>query len=271
MWQYAIEQMKQGHKRTYGPESFIGYCDKHQLSKGLTANHISIDYFEKLPRQLKEENLMVIRLGSVDKKAGTDFMLIKYEEPEDFFFFDKDHFNVPMTHFEADPAVKNALSIIKVFSNYSEMMLVSYLLSSGALSEVLNLDKTQIYYTPLTGRNNYTFDFYPFIGSDLVTHQNGQVEIDAVFTGYKDGKPVVVVAEAKVESSKYASLAKHKLFYAYKSIQSVLQGAFEIIPVYLKLGVKEDILTAKVAVCRDVGGCLAGFEVVDVGVVRVGL
>lgn len=271
MWKYAVEQLRQEDLRSYGPESFIGYCDRYDLVRHSTANFISIDYFEKLHKQLKDEKLMVLRLGSFDKKAGTNFMLVRYDRPEDYFFFDKDLFDVPPIDFEPDPAVKSALSIINVFSNYSEMMLISYLLSSGALPEVLGLDKSQVYYTPLTGRSNYTFNFYPYEGADLVTHQSGQVEIDAVFTGHKNGRPVIVVAEAKVENPSYRSLAKHKLFYAYKSIQSVLHDSFEIIPVYLKLGVQDDVLTAKIGVCQDVGGVLAEFEVVDVGVVRVGL
>jgi len=269
MWKQAIRIMNQTGMLTYGPESFIGYCERFNYHNKGTANNISIDYFEKLSKQLRDESLMVLRLGSEDKKAGTNFMLVKFERPEDYFFFDNQIFNVPVTKFEPDPAVKNALAIIKLFDNYSEMMLVSYLLSCGALSEALGLDKQQIYYTPLTGRSNYSFEFYPYVGSDLIMHQNGQVEIDAVFTGHNKGKPVVVVAEAKVESEKYKSLAKHKLFYSFKSIQSVLRDEFEIIPIYLKLGVNDGVLTARVAVCRDEDGCLAKFEVIKVVILSV--
>ena len=267
MWNHAIQEMKKSGKDIYGPESFLGYCAKHDITSKGTANHISIDYYEKLSKELKSENLVVLRLGSNEKKAGTNFMLVKYNHPEDYFFFDKDLFDIPIENFTPDPAVRNALEILKLFNNYSEMMLVSYLLSSGVLSEVLGLDKSQIYYTPLTGRNVFTFDFYPYPGSELVVHQSGQVEIDAVFTGARNGKPVIVVAEAKADSPKYASLAKHKLFYAYKSIQSILKEEYEIIPIYLKLGVVENILTTKVAVCKDVDGCLANFEMEKTSIV----
>lgn len=271
MWNQAIETMKNDGQLSYGPKSFIEYCKENGLRNSGTANYISIDYFEKLHKELRDEKLMVFRLGSENKKAGTDFMLISYENPEEFFFFDELLFTGQATMYFPDPVVKNALSIMKIFSNYSEMMLVSYLLSSGVLSDVLGFDKTQVYYTPLTGRNNYSFDFYANDKSGLLIHRNGQVEIDAVFSGFRNGKPVVVVAEAKVENGTYKTLAKHKLFYAYKSIQSVLEDEFEIIPIYLKLSVNDHVLTAKIAVCRDVGNDLSRFEVVDSGVVEIEL
>lgn len=262
MWQLALNEMGNNRKNIYGPKSFIQYCKENNIRNSSTANHISIDYYEKLHKQLRIEETMVLRLGSSDKKAGTNFAIVKNQSAKEFFFFDDEIFIKERSLFHADVNVKNLLSLMKLFEKHSEMMLVSYLLSSGALSEVLRLDKTDVYYTPLTGRNGFSFKFYPTKNHDLIFHDNGQVEIDAVFSGHKNGKPVVVVAEAKVEDGKYKSLAKHKLFYAYKSVQSVLNDEFEIIPIYLKLSIVETTLIAKIAVCEDVNNCLSEFRVI---------
>lgn len=269
MWKHAIQMMNNDISSSYGPKSFLKYCNENDFQNSGTANNISIDYYEKLHKQLRDECIMVLRMGSFEKIAGTNFLLVRYEQKEDFFFFDDKIFTCQETMYETNPNVKNAISIMNIFNNYSEMMLVSYLLSCGVMSEVLGLDKSQIYYTPLTGRNNYTFEFYPNKNCDAILHINGQVEIDAVFTGYRNGVPIVVVVEAKVENGRYGSLAKHKLFYAYKSIQSILKDEYEIIPIYIKLSVNESILTAKIAICKDIGNCLVNFEVVDSRVIII--
>lgn len=271
MWHFALESIKNNNKLFFGPKSFLEYCSENNLANSGTANHISIDYFEKLSKELRAEDFMVLRLGSTEKKMGTKFILVKYDEPDNFFFFDKKIFDSPPKYFPVNQKVKNVLSIMKLFDSYSEMMLMSYLLSSGALLDVLDLDKSDIFYTPLTGRNTYTFEYVINEKYGSVIHENGQVEIDAVFTGFKNGLPVIVVAEAKVDNGKYNTLAKHKLFYAYKSIQSIIKDDFEIIPIYVKLKVEGSLLTAKIAVCKDNENNLSQFESVSSHIIKIDL
>ena len=238
MWSSALSDMRQLKNTIYGPTSFINYCKEYGIKpSGGTANHISIDHFERLHKQLKENHCMVLRLGSANARSGTNFALVKHDNNREFFFFDKEIFTADSETFEIPQSIRNALSIINLFDKPSEMMLVTYLLSSGALGEVLALDKDDAYYSPLTGRNCFTFSYNPAPGYPKLIHENGQVEIDAVFTAKRCGKPVIVVAEAKTDNGRYTSLAKHKLYYAYKAVKQVCKKNFDVIPIYLKLSV----------------------------------
>ncbi len=264
MWTQALQKMKQNNTSIYGPRSFLEYCATNDIkTSGRTPNYISIDYYEKLHKELKENNCMVLRLGSENMRKGTNFVLIKDDRLRDFFLFDDEIFVTDPIEYEMSLKARHALSIMKIFEKPSEMMLVSYLLSSGVLGEVLGLDEADAYYTPLTGRNSFTFSFRPGANYEELIHQNGQVEIDAVFTGARNGKPVIVVVEAKNDTGRYKSLSKHKLYYAYKSVQSVCEKDFEVIPVYLKLSVNDGYLKAMIAECEDRDDTLMGLSVVN--------
>lgn len=264
MWTKALTEMEQQNSKIYGPKSFIKYCESNNIQNaGRTASHISIDHYKKLHKQLKENQCMVLRLGSNNVRNGTNFVLVKHDQFRDFFFFDDEIFTSKPVEYKSPADVRNALSIMNIFEKPSEMMLVSYLLSSGALGEVLGLDEDNIYYTPLTGRNCFTFSYKPAPDYPLLKHENGQVEIDAVFTGKRNGKLVIVIAEAKSDTGRYRSLAKHKLFYAYKSVQEACLKKFEVIPIYLKLSIKDGVLKAKIAECEDLDGSLMGITVVS--------
>lgn len=272
MWTSALSEMRQLNNTVYGPTSFISYCKENNIKpSGGTANHISIDHFERLHKQLKQNHCMVFRLGSANTRNGTNFALVGHDKFREFFFFDKEIFKTASVTFEMPQSTRKALSIINLFDKPSEMMLVTYLLSSGVLGEVLALDKDDAYYSPLTGRNCFTFSYTPAPGHPKLVHENGQVEIDAVFTGKRCGKPVIVVAEAKTDGGRYTSLAKHKLYYAYKAVKQVCQRDFDVIPIYLKLSVHDGYLEAKIAECADVDGTLMGLSVRNESTVRMRL
>ncbi|WP_252371579.1 DUF6997 domain-containing protein [Pseudoalteromonas phenolica] len=112
--------------------------------------------------------------------------------------------------------------------------MVNLACASGLLKEALSLDDEASIIVPATGQSTFTFRFKPICDEDtILEHINGQVEIDAVFVGKRNGKENLFVIEAK-HSEKFDSLAKHKLLYPCLSLLEKLPASMPIVPVYLR-------------------------------------
>ena len=68
----------------------------------------------------------------------------------------------------------------------------------------------------------------------MLTHRNGQVEIDALFVGRRAGRQCLFILEAKVGPCQ-GSLAKHKLLYACVPLRARAPADMPVVPVYLKI------------------------------------
>ena len=232
------------------PQSFQEYASEMNLGNNRTAQYISINSFSDLHNSLLGSGYMVLRLGSPQGSKHTHFSLVKVENDwNDFFFVDKTIFN------EVEPSVftpivsdKNLLSF-KLFPKLTETSLVNLALATGLLAEALNIDKEKEQLIPATGQSTFTFDFQPLSqNKKKLTHNKGQVEIDSIFTGMRNGKECLFVMEAKT-SNDLESLAKHKLFYPLLSIAPQLPEGMEIVPVYLRAVRNKDSIEFNVAEC----------------------
>jgi hypothetical protein len=188
---------------------------------------------------------MVLRLGKSPSGTGTQFVLIEAKEQVDEFFIDEQDFSAEQfSKLDIQPdsddiqrftqQTRDALIAYRLFPRLSEGSLVNLALSTGILSQALDLDTDSIGAAPTTVASTFDFQFQLRSATPVtLRHNNGQVEIDACFASRRDGKRVLIVIEAK--SGRERALAKHKLFYPLSGIQSeASEGMFEIIPVYLR-------------------------------------
>ena len=75
LFQEGINQINQD--RYFGPKEFITYCREISFNRTRkTAEYISLDFYEILPKELKDNNVMVLRMGGGQK---TNFGLFKIE------------------------------------------------------------------------------------------------------------------------------------------------------------------------------------------------
>ena len=87
----AISEMSAKGLNIYGPKSFKAYMRENKLPEKGTAANISIDSIEKLNLELKENKLMILRLGAKKGERETSFVLVRLSNSwSDFFLIDKD-------------------------------------------------------------------------------------------------------------------------------------------------------------------------------------
>src|SRR4051794_17804958 len=102
---------------------------------------------------------------------------------------------------------------------------------------------------PATGQSTFSFDLKPHSSSDTVwRHLRGQVQIDALFVGRRDGEELIFVVEAK-HGSYPSSLAKHKLVYPVLAIAPQVSKYLRIVPVYVRVARLDGDLHFFVAEC----------------------
>ena len=89
LFQEGINQINEHHY--FGPTEFLQYCrDIDFKPKGNTVVYL-LDFYEKLPRELKENEIMVLRMGGRQK---TNFVLFKTNNNlKDFFLDDESIFS----------------------------------------------------------------------------------------------------------------------------------------------------------------------------------
>lgn len=252
VFQPALDEMTAAQTKSYGPESFRDYIQRHDLEhSGRTPRYISVDSIRDLPPSLKQAGVMVLRLGSSPDGSGTQFLLVKPEDNvAEFFLADDEVFGTQAPVNLESPVDHEKLLSFQLLPRLSETSLVNLALASGVLAEGLELDTNGSLMPPATGRSTFTFDVKPYSKYDLtVTHRMGQVEIDTLFAERRNGDMTLFVIEAKIGQGT-GTLAKHKLMYPILALKDKITPDIEIVPVYLRCSQSEESMIFRIAECQ---------------------
>lgn len=232
----ALRDMEASGSWYRGPESFVSYLDRHAQPKRDVASAISIDSIAQLDPELREARVMVFRLGIDPGGRNAQFALAQAQQPDmsDYFLLDDLLFaNIEPSLFI--PLVTHqALFAFSLIPNFTETSLVNLAVFSGLLGHALGLDPSPPMSAPATGQSTYTFTFGPRATTPpMWEHRNGQVEVDAVLTGQRQGVPVAVIVESKAKRG-LGSLAKHKLLYPYLALRQTIPDYMPVLMVYMR-------------------------------------
>ncbi|KKO46558.1 hypothetical protein WG68_04425 [Arsukibacterium ikkense] len=217
------------------PESFKTYSE---IATGKALEpwpYISIDSIQKLRAELKQAKMMVLRLGSRPQTKGSFFSLVKARTCYSEFFFEDEKLFAALTPelFLPDVSIRS-LFPFQLLPKVTETSVVNLALASGLLPHALGVEKSESLLIPATGQSVFTFEFRPREDQQVkLIHNQGQVEIDAVFVAKRDNKESLFIVEAK-HGSNFDSLAKHKLLYPVLSLLPKIPASMPIIPVYLR-------------------------------------
>ncbi|WP_456475142.1 DUF6997 domain-containing protein [Candidatus Pyrohabitans sp.] len=247
----ALEVLSDKDTGIYGPFSFQDYLKENNLPPVRTAPVISIDTYELLSPELKLNDTMVLRLGSAPNGTGTQFALVKVKgRLRDFFLFDGEIFTDKEGLTFLPTVSMRQLFGYNLLPVFTETSLVNLGLASGLISYALGLEDDEIPLAPATGRSTFTFKLKAFSNFPVeLTHNNGQVEIDALFVGKRAGKETLFIIEAKSRNN-YSSLAKHKLAYPILALAKNVPIDMPIIPVYVKVSKESDGIHYHVVECE---------------------
>lgn len=195
----AVLGMERGSSNTFGPSCFKDYLAEHSLGKFDAWSSLSIDFLSRLAPSLRSRNIMVFRLGSRPGSRGTWFGLAKALNGfSEYFLVDDDLFRDTVPRDFEPHASSTELLAYRFIPTTTETTCVNLAVASGLMAEALELDRDTPPVAPATGKSTYTFGVVPHSRLDAVwEHCNGQVEIDAVLTGRRRGRDVVIVVEAK--------------------------------------------------------------------------
>ncbi|MFY8325233.1 DUF6997 domain-containing protein [Pseudoalteromonas sp. ZZD1] len=233
IFQDIVLEMQTNGQSISTPQGFQQYVNAHNI-KANTAASISIDSIKKLPKILKDQNTMVLRLGSRPRDNQTYFSLVKANNVSAFFFDDLSLFGQLQPELFLPNVSIRSLFAFQLLPKVTETSVVNLAIASGLMAEALNLEDDKTIVVPATGQSTFTFNFKPLASeSATLEHINGQVEIDAVFVAKRNGKEHLFVIEAK-HGDKFDSLAKHKLLYPSLSLLEKLPSSMPIVPVYLR-------------------------------------
>ncbi|WP_257132214.1 DUF6997 domain-containing protein [Bacillus toyonensis] len=230
----ALDQIADKNTGIFGPVSFLDYLSGLEFPKLKAPDAISIDSWERLHQSLKDNDTMVLRLGK-STGAGTQFALVKIKDKlNEYFLFDEQIFTDQGV--EYIPEVEDTqLLAYRLLPTLTETSVVNLGFTSGLISKALHLDEVIPIFPPATCNSTFTFTFKPHSSLDTeVTHNNGQVEIDAMFVSKRNGVDTLFVVEAKMGST-HKSLAKHKLLYPVLAVAPQIPEHIPIVPVYLKV------------------------------------
>jgi hypothetical protein len=238
----ALAQMSAAGLSVFGPTGFRDYLDKHSLSASRTAEHISVSHFDGLPAALKASNTMVLRLGTGEHRR-TNFALVRVADIHDFFLGVTPE--APRT-FLSDARMRDLIGYTLLVP--SETTLVNLAFTSGLIARALGLDDDQSLPAPARGVVRATFTFRSHSTLDcILEHVHGQVEIDALFVGRRNGFDHLFVLEAKQSG---AALANHKLLYPVMALAGSVPPDMPIVPVYLRAERQPTGYLFTVAECR---------------------
>jgi hypothetical protein len=254
IFQPAIEELTQKDTGIFGPISFKEYAKAHHFDGLKTAELISVDFYERLKKSLKENDAMIFRLGKSSDGKTTNFVIVKIKEHlKDFFLFDDDIF------FDKNPSTFLPITSIRKFFQFlilpelSESSFVNLGLASGLIGNALSLDDPETIIIPATCRSSFTFKFKPHTLEPIeLIHENGQVEIDSIFIEKRNGKDTLFLIEAKSSFNReqFNSLAKHKLVYPLLALSPKIPKDMPIVPIYIKVKKIEDGVTFDIAECE---------------------
>jgi hypothetical protein len=238
----ALAQMRTADLSVFGPTGFRDYLLEHGLSASRTADHISISHLDRLPAALKASNTMVLRLGA-GEGGRTNFALVRVADIHDFFLWIAPE--APRT-FLSDARMRNLIGYTLLIP--SETTLVNLAFTSGLVAHALGLDDDESLPAPARGVLRATFSFRAHSTLDWVLeHVHGQVEIDALIVGRRNGLDHLFVLEAKQSS---AALANHKLLYPIMALAGAVPPDMPIVPVYLRAERQPSGYLFTVAECR---------------------
>lgn len=230
----AIEEMEATGRLVTKPVCFQDYVRNHRIKNATTAQYISVDHFERLSPELREAACMVFRLGQSTGSMKTMFGLAKYSNPDEFFFTDEDEFGSNQLLNYLPNASVRSLFAYQLLPKITEKSIVNIAFASGLLADSLGIEFGREQIVPAACQSRFSFDVRPKQNCTTVwNHRNGQVEIDGLFVGRKDGKDSLFVVEAKKGVS-FSSLAKHKLAYPLLAIAAKVPLSMPIQCVYLK-------------------------------------
>jgi len=270
----AISELEKQGVSYSKPQSFQKYLDKYNIKSQNTAACISIQKLENLKPELRKNGCMVFRLGSRDNDLTTHFGLAKLRDINDwseYFLIDKSLFERVEPEIFLPNVPIRQLFAFNLLANLTENSLINLAISSGLLAAALNIETSESLAAPASGQGTFTFEFKPSSYAPLVwKHINGQVEIDALFVGRKDGRETLFVIEAKTSDS-FESLSKHKLVYPILALSSKVPGYIPIVPVYVRATKpkgKEEI-HFYIAVCNSLDGRNSMISVSDLNVYNV--
>ena len=234
-----IQKLEAQQKCFSEPKSFKEYLQENNFGSKNTASHISIQKITDLKPELREYGYMVFRLGSRlgDSNSHTHFALAKLQDRHnlsEYFLIDKEIFeNLEAEVFLPDVSIRQ-LFAFELLAKLTENSLVNLAISSGLLASALNIDTSESLAAPASGQGSFTFSFKPSPdATDIWEHYKGQVEIDALFVGKRQGKETLFVIEAKT-SENFESLAKHKLVYPILALSTKVPKSIPIVPLYLR-------------------------------------
>ncbi len=245
----AIKELNESGASLSTPESFVEYLSRtNQKKTSSTPAAISVQSISDLRPELREAKAMIFRLGCPKGKKTTEFGLARVVNGwSDFFLIDDDIFAESEVRAFVPSVSYRDLYAFSLFPNFTETTLVNLALASGLMKEAFGLEETPS--IPVTGRSNYSFDFYPRTQRDPSwTHHNGQVEIDGVFTGRREGRDRLFIVEAK--NGTHDSLAKTKLLYPYLSLRPHIPSNMPISLIYLRANASDRLLTFDLAECH---------------------
>lgn len=231
----------------FGPTSFQSYLEANRLEKMRTAESISIDSFERLPNSLKMHEAMVFRLGEAPGDVGTQFAIAKVKgRLRDFFLCDHEVFKTA-TFSVFEPAVSTeSLRVFQILPDITESTQINLGLLSGLFSHALGLRSGPIQAAVTSGKSTCRFDLRLHSTLGIVTHERGQIEIDAMFIEERNGQTTLFLIEAK---TKYRSLAKHKLVYPMLAVAPYVPKEIAIVPIYIRMLSASDGLHYQILEC----------------------
>ncbi len=246
----ALAAMERSGQPLFGPTSFRDYVSQHDIeTSSRTPRYISVDSLSDLAPELREHDVMVLRVGTADG-TGTAFLCVDSPDGvEEFFLRDDEIYTGISVEKFSSPLGRERLLGFQLLPSLSETSLVNLGLASGVLSAALRLDTSGALPPPATGNSTFTFPVRPHSEIETtVSHRRGQVEIDTLLAERRDGELALFVIEAKTGSR--GSLAKHKLMYPVLALADAVPSDINIIPVYLRCRRTGDTITFDVAECE---------------------
>lgn len=262
-WGPALEELKESADNVFGPISFNGYLESHGMDSARfrTASQISINDRSDLAPALANTDTVVLRLGRVPGERSTQFALVRMPGQLSAFFLDEE--TEPSKQPKSwdmrsggeavdrlDQADQDILDAYRLLPTFSETSLVNLALSAGVVSDALNLDPQSIGAAPATVSTTFDFEFTPDESIDaLLSHNAGQVEIDAIAVSRRNGKRLLLILEAKTGSM--GAIPKHKLAYPVFALSSEAHYFDEVVPVFLRANHDGETIRYEIYECDE--------------------
>jgi hypothetical protein len=232
-----IGQLEGDNSSFSEPQSFLAYVENLGIKPKDTAKYISVQQLSKLSPELRDKGYTVFRLGSHKGVKGSFFALAKLLDPSDwseYFLIDQKIFDTVESEIFLPNVSIRQLFAFDLLSKLTENSLINLAISSGLMASALNIETSESLAAPASGQGTFSFSVKPSNRSETIwLHESGQVEIDALFVGRREGRETLFVIEAK-HSNSFESLAKYKLIYPVLAVESKVPKSIPIIPVYLR-------------------------------------